>query len=138
MKHILTLCLLLAAQVIVAQSKDEKAVISAERSRFDAQVTKDYAALDKLLADDLIYSHSNGKNDTKQSYIKSIRDGQSSYDAIDILEQTVRVYNNTAVIKGICLIKVQPSNVKLSYTDVYVKRKGQWQMVTWQSLKMPL
>ena len=139
MKHILILCLLLAAQFVVAQSNDEKAVIDTERRRFDAQVSKDYAMLDKVLADDLIYAHSNGNTDTKQSYIESIRSGKSNYGAIDVVEQNVRVYGNTAVIKGICQIKNVPpaADLKLSYTDVYVKKKGQWQMVTWQSLRLP-
>jgi len=138
MKHILTICLLLMAQLLCAQSKDEKAVIDAERRRFDAQVSKDYAVLDQVLADDLIYTHSNGNTDTKASYIQSIRDGKSSYGSVDVLEQNVRLYGTTAVIKGICLIKTpgQATDLKLSYTDVYVRKNGQWQMVTWQSLKL--
>ena len=137
MKRILTIGLVLTAQLVLAQSKDEKAVIATERQRFDAQVSKDVAVLDRVLADDLIYAHSNGTSDTKQSYIESIRSGKSRYEAVDVLEQKVRIYGSTAVIKGVCLIKTQPSDLKLSYTDVYVKKNGQWQMVTWQSLKMP-
>ena len=139
MKQLLTLSLLLIAQLVCAQSKDEKAVVDAERRRFDAQVSKDYAVLDKLLADDLIYAHSSGATDTKQSYIQSIRDGKSNYGSVDVLEQKVRVYGNTAVVKGVCQIKNTPpaADLKLSYTDVYVKKAGQWQMVTWQSLKIP-
>ncbi len=138
MKYFLTFCLLLAAQFVVAQSSTEKAVIDTERRRFDAQISKDYAVLDQVLADDLIYAHSNGNTDTKQSYIESIRNGKSNYGSIDVLEQKVRVYGNTAVVNGICLIKMQPNDLKLSYTDVYVKKKGAWQLVTWQSLRLPL
>ncbi|WP_020602462.1 nuclear transport factor 2 family protein [Spirosoma spitsbergense] len=119
----------------------EKAVLAAEKQRFEAQVKKDYAMLDRVLADDLVYNHSNGNTDTKQSYIQSIRDGKSKYDSIESQEQEVRVYGNTAIINGKCLIKAtnngETINTTLKYTDVYIRKGNQWQMVTWQSLKVP-
>lgn len=159
MKPLLTLCLILAVQLVRAQtpaspsagaatatmsamamSADEKAVSGAERQRFDAQVSKNYAVLEQVLADDLLYAHSSGATDGKQSYIQSIRDGKSNYAGIESLEQKVRVYGNTAVINGVCLVKMNnnntPTEMKLRYTDVYVKKGKQWQMVAWQSLRL--
>lgn len=156
MNVLLTLCLILSIQFVRAQtpvspsagatttvapvSADEKAVSTVEKQRFDAQVSKDYAVLERVLANDLVYTHSNGNTDTKQSYIQGIRDGKSNYGAIDVQEQNVRVYGTTAVVNGVCLIKMNnnntPTDLKLRYTDVYVKKGGQWQMVAWQSLRM--
>ena len=123
------------------RSGAEQAVIDTERQRFDAQVKQDYAVLDRVLANDLLYSHSNGNVDTKQSYIQSIRDRKSVYDSIEVQEQKVRLYGNTAIINGKCLIKAMNNgetiNTTLRYTDVYVRKGKQWQMVTWQSLKLP-
>ena len=55
-----------------------------ERQRFAAQVAKDYAFLEKVFADDLIYTHASGKQNGKTDYIQSIRDGKSQYDKIDV------------------------------------------------------
>lgn len=159
MKYILSLCLLCAIESAYAQtpvspsagalattrrtsqSAAEKAVRATEKQRFEAQVTKNYAVLDRVLAPDLVYTYSHGGSDTKQSYIESLREGKSKYDSIDILEQNVRLYGNTAVINGKCLIKAMSNgetiNTVLRYTDVYVRKGNQWQMVTWQSLKVP-
>lgn len=157
MKTFVTLVLILSAQLTWAQtpvspsagaiassatrSGGEQAVIDTERQRFDAQVKQDYDVLDRVLANDLVYAHSNGKFDTKESYIQSIRDGKSIYDSIDILEQKVRIYGNTAIINGKILIKAtnngETINTNLRYTDVYVRKGKQWQLVTWQSLKVP-
>lgn len=154
MKPFLTFCLILSVQLVRAQtpvspsagaatavattSADEKSVLDAERQRFDAQVSKNYTVLERVLANDLIYNHSNGNSDTKQSYIQSIRDGKSNYVAIDVQEQKVRVYGNTAIINGVCLARMNtnntPTELKLRYTDVYVRNGGQWQLVTWQWL----
>ena len=159
MKTLLTLCLILSIQLVRAQtpvspsasaatatastatmSATEKAVADTERQRFDAQVSKNYAVLEQVLANDLTYTHSNGNRDGKQSYIQSIRDGKSKYDAIDMEEIKVRVYGNTAVINGVCLVKAMNNgetiNTHLRYTDVYVRNGKQWQMVAWQSFKM--
>ena len=141
MKSFLLLCCVLTASFAYAQSSaDEKAVLAVEKQRFEAQITKNYAVLEKVLGDDLIYNHSNGNQDSKQSYIQSIRDGKQSYDAIEMLENKVLLYGNTAVVSGICQIKAtnngQTINTKLRYTDVYVKKGPQWQMVAWQSLRL--
>ncbi|GAB4029021.1 nuclear transport factor 2 family protein [Spirosoma gilvum] len=121
-------------------SADEKAVIATEKKRFTAQIDKDFAVLDRVLASDMIYNHSSGVSDTKTSFVESIRDGKTVYQAIDIEEQKVRVYGNTAVINGLCMLKAtsngNPVNNHLRYLSVYVKKGGQWQMVAWQSLKL--
>ncbi len=161
MKTILTLCCVLSFQLLWAQtspsavavspsavatasntamSADQKAVIETEKQRFAAQVSKNYSVLNQVLGNDLIYTHSHGGTDTKISFIQSLRDGKTAYEAIDALEQNVRIYGNTAVINGICMVKVTSNgatiNSRLRYTDVYVRNGNQWQMVTWQSLKV--
>ena len=146
-KYIIFAFLLTISQFSFAQSKIEKAkaeVETMERQRFDAQVKKDFAFLDKVFADDLIYTHSNGKQDTKTSYIASIKEGKSVYDKIEIENLTIRPYANcnTAVVNGMINI-TQPAaegkttTLHLRYAVVYVKNKGKgWQLVMWQSLKL--
>ena len=123
-----------------APSSEEKIVLDTEKQRFEAQVSKNYALLDRVLANDLVYTHSHGGSDSKQSYIQSIRDGKSKYDAITIEDQKVRIYGNTAIINGMCMVKAlsngETINTHLKYTDVYVRSGKQWQMVAWQSIKL--
>lgn len=142
MKKILILAFsLLLGQVALAQSTKE--VIEAlERKRFEAQVSKDFDFLEKVFADDLIYTHSSGKQDNKQAYIQSIKEGKSVYDKIDVQELNIRVYGKAAVVIGKVAITQgiasgKPSILPLKYTVVYNKngKKG-WQLNTWQSLKL--
>ena len=84
------LVLLLALPVLTfAQSKKNLAAVkeveALERQRFAAQVSKDYAYLDKVFADDLIYTHSNGKQNNKTEYVQSIKDGKSVYDKVALV-----------------------------------------------------
>jgi Domain of unknown function (DUF4440) len=118
-------------------SRTEAAVLDAESQRFRAQVEKDVATLNALLAEDVSYTHSSGVRQTKAEYIKDIESGNMVYKAIEPSDQKVRVYGNTAVITGAVRIAVSVAGteraVELLYTDVHVKRGARWQLVAWQS-----
>ena len=115
-----------------------------ERRRFDAQVAKDLPTLETIFADDLIYTHSNGHQDDKTSYLASIASGQSRYDKVDIEHIVVRPYNDdhTAVVNALIQIDLgpgadgQPSFTRIKYVVVYIKdaAKG-WQLVLWHAQK---
>jgi ketosteroid isomerase-like protein len=127
----------------VAAAKEVEAL---ERQRFEAQVKKDYTILEKVFADDLVYTHSNGKQNNKTEYIQSIRDGKSVYDKIDVEAVNVRAYNDgkAAVVNGTITIYQPnkpdgtPNVAHIKYVVVQVKdpKKG-WQVVLWQSQKQP-
>jgi ketosteroid isomerase-like protein len=147
-KYFFFTLLLAISQFGFAQSKNDRAkaeVESVERQRFEAQVKKDFTALEKILADDLLYVHSSGKSDTKTSFMTSIKERKSVYNKVDVEEIMVRPYNNqkAAIVNGVINITQNPVDGKptylhLRYTVVYIKNKGKgWQMVTWQSLKLP-
>jgi ketosteroid isomerase-like protein len=139
---------LLPAQANPAQRNAEasKEVEALERQRFAAQVSKDFTLLEKVFADDLVYTHSNGKQNDKTEYLQSIRDGKSVYDKIDVESLNVRAYNGgqTAVVNGQITI-YQPNkpdgspnvaHIKYVTTQIKDPQKG-WQVVLWQSQKQP-
>ena len=133
---------LLAAPLHAQPNADAtEAVKTAELARFKAMTTNDLPALEKALGDDLIYTHSNAAVDTKASYVGSIRSGALKYVSVEPSEMKVRVYGTTAVITAMAKVTSisngQTMNNQLRYTDVWVLRDGRWQMVGWQSTRMP-
>ena len=115
-----------------------------ERQRFEAQVSKDYTFLEKAFADDLVYTHSNGKQNTKTEYLQSIRKGKSVYDKSEVENLNVRAYNNgqVAVVNGQIIIcqptkpDGTPNIAHLKYVTTQIKDpKNGWQVVVWQSQK---
>jgi ketosteroid isomerase-like protein len=115
-----------------------------ERRRFDAQVAKDLPTLETIFADDLVYTHSNGHQDDKASYLASIASGQSRYDRVDLESLTVRVYNDdhTAVVNGLVRIELgpgadgQPLVTRIKYAVVYIRSDAHgWQLVLWHAQK---
>lgn len=115
---------------------------SLEESRFAAMLSRDAPALRRILADDLTYTHSSGQLESKEQFIESIASGAFQYLAIlpeGALD--VRVYGDAAVVTGKGTFRVRAGgeerSLKLRFTDVYVARSGVWQMVAWQSTRLP-
>jgi ketosteroid isomerase-like protein len=129
-----------AAAPAVAQSNLD-AVKAAEKQRFEVTVKGDYAALDKLLADDLIYVHSNGKVDNEKTFLEGLTSGRSKYKSIESLEMKARELGGLVFIDGRAKVLVesngQTNDLMLTYLDVWAKRNGTWQMVHWHSARMP-
>ncbi|MBC7923229.1 MAG: nuclear transport factor 2 family protein [Ferruginibacter sp.] len=151
MKILLPLGLaLLLAQAAPGQSpstsparggKPEQMIRTLEERRFEAMVKKDSATMRQILADDLIYTHSNAKVDGKEALIASIVTGSTNYKSFQTEDVQVRDYGGTAVVTGLARVNVfsggQDQNLRLRFTDVYVNRNGRWQMVAWQSTRQP-
>ncbi|MFN8521582.1 MAG: nuclear transport factor 2 family protein [Chloroflexota bacterium] len=116
-------------------------VIALDRKRMDAMCAQDVAALGSILGDDLIYCHSTARLDTKQSLIGNMQSGSTVYTAIETSDVKAQDLGSAVVVTGVARISVssngRPNNFGVRFTDVYANRGGSWQMVTWQSTRIP-
>ena len=116
-------------------------IIALDKQRMDAMCKQDIATLNALLADDLVYTHSSARLDTKKSLIGSMESGTTVYTAIVPSDVKAQDCGDAVVLTGAARIHVtsngNPINFGVRFTDVYVNRGGQWQMVAWQSTRLP-
>lgn len=116
-------------------------VIDLDNKRMQAMAAKDVATLEALIADDLIYTHSSARLDTKRSLIDNMTSGKTVYTAVEPSDVKAQDLGDTVVLTGVAQIKVTtggtPNAFGVRFTDVYAKRSGRWQMVTWQSTRLP-
>jgi hypothetical protein len=116
-------------------------IIKMEDRRLKAMTQTDTAALDQILADDLTYTHSSGMLETKAQFIDSLKSGRVKYESVECDEVKVRDYGATAVVTGFANFKVQSggrgTSFRVRFTDIYVNRGDLWQMVAWQSTRLP-
>jgi hypothetical protein len=114
-----------------------------EARRVSAMVTRDLATLGDLLADDLTYTHSGGRIDTKASFIALIADPTYIYRGVDFSDDVVVPCGADAcLVRGRAQIRLEnPPGTSLSYPvwylDVYTRRADRWQMVAWQATRIP-
>jgi uncharacterized protein (TIGR02246 family) len=122
-------------------AKAADAVKELDAKRFQATTKNDFDTLASLLADDLVYVHSSTKEDGKTAYIDALRTGKTKYESIEPSDVKVRVYGNTAIVNGTAKLSVttdgKTNSFSLRYTDVWVMRDNKWQMVSWQSTRLP-
>ncbi|HSC08445.1 MAG TPA: nuclear transport factor 2 family protein [Steroidobacteraceae bacterium] len=133
--------LLLLCACAGLQANPQESVEQVERRRFAAMVDRDIAALEPLLAEDLTYGHSNGEFENKAQFLETIRAGRLRYVAIGVQELSVRQYENVAIVTGRLAISGRAGDqsvaLTLRYTDAYLNRDGRWQLVAWQSTRLP-
>ena len=108
-----------------------------EDRRFQAMIDADMAALDQLLADGLVYTHSYGGSDSKASYLAGIRGKKWVYRRIERPKEEIQLHGDAAVITGQAKIELlsegKPKTLNSAFTNVWVKGAKGWQMVAWQS-----
>ena len=118
-----------------------QAIIDLDRKRMQAMARKDLATLHKVLADDLVYTPSSARLDTKQSLIVGMTSGSTVYTGVEPSDVKAQDLGDTVVLTGVAKIKVTangtPNAFGVRFTDVYARRNGRWQMVTWQSTRLP-
>ena len=118
----------------------ETQVLDVLNHRISALLKNDFAALDALLDDSLLYAHSSGRVDTKASFLDSLRSGQLKYVAASLDDLRVRIYGSTALVTGRSRMTVesagQQRHLDLRFLDVYVHRNDRWRQVSWQSTRI--
>ena len=106
-----------------------------------AMAAKDIATLDPLLAENLIYTHSSARVDTKLSLIASLKSGDLVYYALEPSDVRAQDLGEAVALTGLARVKVlstgKEHDARVRFTDVYAKRSGLWQMVVWQSTRLP-
>jgi len=115
--------------------------VKAEDARYEAQMSNDFAAMDKLLSSDLVYFHSSAVIDSKQSYIESLRSGAVRYRVMRRSEVTVRTYGCVAILTGNgnfdVTVNGKDLNVQIRFHSIWQKKDGVLQFVSWQATRIP-
>lgn len=134
---------LAAAQGSGMGKAEQQQVLQAEKDRFAAMVKVDEAALNKLLSDDLTYTHSSALLQNKKEFVDSLKGGAIKYVSVTPTESDwkVRISGNIAIVNGAAAVHVVDHgadlNFKIRYTSIHSNRSGSWQMIAWEATKFP-
>lgn len=135
-------CAVMAARPAMAKPSAEDDVLAAEQAREDALTQNDFAALDKIIADDAIYCHASGRVDSKSAFLDTLKAGRNRYVKIDRTDPHVYISGNIGVIHASLALTVHPQGAdqrveNVFATIVYEKRAGKWVMISSQSTRKP-
>lgn len=138
MRPVLPLLFLLAT---AAFSQTTPAAIEAlDKAWIKAVLGRDIAALDRMLATDLIYGHATGVVDTKQSYLDKLKGGRQVYRSLEQRKVSVRIHGDAAVTHSWTHVTgvnpAGPFDDKIMMIHVWVKKGGTWQLLGHQTTKV--
>jgi ketosteroid isomerase-like protein len=141
------LLLLTLASGILAQTAPDAAELTKLLNDFLAGASRNDAAIhERFWADDLIYTRSAGRRVNKAEVMHDVRnaappkpaDPKTIYTAEDI---RIQQYGDTAVVAFRLVATTDTGGAKqvanLLNSGTFVKRNGKWQVVNWQSTRMP-
>ena len=81
-------------------------VIALDRQRMEAMVGLDLPVLDRLLAGELIYTHSSAKVDSKASLIEAMTSGTNAYTSLEPSDVTGRDLGDYVMLTGAAAMTV--------------------------------
>jgi len=112
----------------------EQQLLATEREWDDAVVKRDAKALDRLLADDFRLIWIDGSVSNKAELIAGVTNRKAAIDPFSTEDVEVRIYGDTAILTGrfkqTARVGTRSETNSFRYTDVYVRRKGQWRAVS--------
>jgi len=135
MTRLIALLFVLTASLFAADPAD--GVREAAAGWRQAVMKQDEAALQRWLADDMLYSHANGRTQNKAEYIAAVTKGPSRYESFQDSDTKIRVYGKAAVLSGFVDVKLAGTDsYRVRTLEVYVENNGRWQMTAHQSARV--
>ncbi len=116
------------------------AVLRLDQARLEAMRAGDGPALAKVLSDEVIFVHSDGRTEAKADYVKNLTAGDTAYSDLKTTEvQTRQITTDVIVLAGGQEMKKKLgpswSEVKLRFISVWRNEAGTWRMIAWQSMR---
>jgi ketosteroid isomerase-like protein len=109
----------------------------AEDERYAAMLAADVAALTGLLSDRLVYAHSSGYLDTKQSLLAKIADGSIVYSSVEHPVKQIVVLGDAAFASGEMhadiILRGQPKHLANISLAVWAIEDGAWRLIAYQA-----
>jgi ketosteroid isomerase-like protein len=110
-------------------------VLAAEDEWISAEISRDEAALRRVIDDRFVFNSSNGTTSGKDDLIKSVLGWRMTGQTVS--ERTVVVEGDTAVTFGTTELRFAAEGKEdrkslLRYTATYIKREGQWRALALQ------
>jgi hypothetical protein len=115
-------------------------IIDLDRRRMAAMVALDVPFLNSVLSDDLIYTHSSAKVDSKASLIEAMSSGTNAYTGLEASDVAARDLGDTVMLTGAAAMTVSLSgratSFRVRFIDLWANQDGVWRMIAWQSTRL--
>jgi hypothetical protein len=142
LKHFVLFATLLALGAPQTKPPAADDILKREQQRVDYLAAGKVDDVAAMLSPTLTYTHSSAALDTKETFVQSLRSGQTVYKSLTHRDVQVRFPTpDVAILNGLSDVDVvvggKPLQVPLRFTIVYVRTNGVWLMEAWHSARRP-
>ena len=134
------LLLVVASMLSPAMATESPDLLHIDASWNELRLEADVDGLDRLLADDWLLTHSDGRIQTKAEYLDELSSRSRTNQAIANEDVALRTYGDTAIVTGTSVQSGARDGVPWSgrfrFTRVWIQRNGQWTMVASHSSRV--
>jgi len=115
-------------------------VLRLDADRLKAMGAGDGVALAKILSDEVVFIHSDGRSESKADYVRNLTAGDTAYSDLKTADVNARqIAVDVIVLAGAQEMKKKLgptwSEIKLRFISVWRNEGGTWRMVAWQSMR---
>jgi hypothetical protein len=117
--------------------EDRERILKIEQEWNEVYLKGDAAPLQRIIADDYLGTEPDGKRVTKEDLIAGVESSRLSDGKVNEDDLTIRYYGLTAVVNGSSTWRQSGGKSgRFIWTDIFVKRAGQWLVVASQDLEV--
>jgi len=117
----------------------EDEVLALQKKYKDACLAGDAAALQALLADDMVFVHGGAAMDTKASFIDSLKSGKLKIASYEAQDTKVVFFRGGAIASAVTDVGLASPNggppriLRMRISSVWIPRPAGWQMILTQA-----
>ena len=135
----LLLLIFIGSSIAEAADRDEATLMRTEEAVAQAVVDLDFETMDRVYADDFVFSHSTGEVQTKGQWLDVLRTTESPYTSRVVDDIEVEMHGDIALTSGRLTIKRDTEDprfreFRIRYIRVYAFRDERWQMLSHRSI----
>jgi ketosteroid isomerase-like protein len=134
MKTLFLFIALTTTTALAGPNADQTSLLEMERQWNQALKNHDAAWIEKNFAADATdISSGNGALHSKTEDVAMLREDKTVYETLELSETKARVEGNAGIVTGINHLKGrdetgQEFDLRLAFTDTYIRRDGRWQV----------
>jgi hypothetical protein len=123
-----------------AQTDAHAAVEQQVKALSQAMISADAKALKNLTSAELSYGHSGGHVEDQAAFIEQIVSGTSDFVTIDLLDQSIKIMDNIAIVRHILSATTndhgKPGTVKIGVMLIWKNDGKDWKLLARQAFKL--
>lgn len=122
---------------------EKKTIHDLEEKRHAAMLASDVDTLSEMFADEFVFTHSDGAQDSKEEYLEKLRTRVFYFSTMERPQENILIIGDTAAVLSQMIATVNVPSIDLTkvlnnlYLAVWARANGKWKLLAVQPTPLP-